>query len=192
VPYAISGGSSSCKTALGRVSRASPSPQAAAVKSRGGERWGDAGTRFRQAWSREASASEPLQKKRPAGPPTRKRQRIFLRCPCLDGGRRQTFTGTARHPRLVQTRATACSCRPRQHNSNPGPSPTLIPALIPAPTLIPSPALIRTRAAPGGSIREAETHAGCYSRPTPSPAAAPSDGQRQSSREAASLALRKA
>jgi len=37
-------------------------PQAAAVKSRGGERCGNAGTRFRQARSREASASEPLQK----------------------------------------------------------------------------------------------------------------------------------
>ena len=30
------------------------------VKSRGGERCGNAGTRFRQARSREASASEPL------------------------------------------------------------------------------------------------------------------------------------
>src|SRR5215471_17675591 len=37
-------------------------PQAAAGKSRGGERCGNAGTRFRQARSREASASEPLQK----------------------------------------------------------------------------------------------------------------------------------
>src|SRR5262252_8733167 len=37
-------------------------PQAAAAKSRGGERCGNAGTRFRQARSREASASEPLQK----------------------------------------------------------------------------------------------------------------------------------
>jgi hypothetical protein len=35
-------------------------PQAAAVKSRGGERRGNAGTRFRQARSTEASASEPL------------------------------------------------------------------------------------------------------------------------------------
>src|SRR5437763_90020 len=34
-------------------------PQAAAVKSRGSERCGKAGTRFWQAWSREASASEP-------------------------------------------------------------------------------------------------------------------------------------
>jgi len=41
-------------------------PQAAAVKSRGGERCGNAGTRFRQARSREASASEPLQKCRKA------------------------------------------------------------------------------------------------------------------------------
>ena len=32
------------------------------AKSRGGERCGNAGTRFRQARSREASASEPLQK----------------------------------------------------------------------------------------------------------------------------------
>src|SRR6516225_9422445 len=39
-------------------------PQAAAVKSRGGERCENAGTRFRQARSREASASEPLQKRR--------------------------------------------------------------------------------------------------------------------------------
>src|SRR5215831_16197183 len=39
-------------------------PQAAAVKSRGGERCGNAGTRFRQARSREASASEPPQKRR--------------------------------------------------------------------------------------------------------------------------------
>src|SRR6476660_6842983 len=37
-------------------------PQAAVVKSDGGERCGNAGTRFRQARSREASASEPLQK----------------------------------------------------------------------------------------------------------------------------------
>src|SRR5215510_4606072 len=37
-------------------------PQAAAVKSRGGERCGNAGTRSWQARSREASASEPLQK----------------------------------------------------------------------------------------------------------------------------------
>jgi hypothetical protein len=37
-------------------------PQAAAGKSRGGERCGNAETRFRQARSREASASEPLQK----------------------------------------------------------------------------------------------------------------------------------
>src|SRR5213076_1895980 len=37
-------------------------PQAAVVKSHGGERCGNAGTRFWQAWSREASASEPLQK----------------------------------------------------------------------------------------------------------------------------------
>src|SRR5262245_23771318 len=34
-------------------------PQAAAVKSRGGERCGKVGTRSRQVWSREASASEP-------------------------------------------------------------------------------------------------------------------------------------
>jgi hypothetical protein len=38
-------------------------PQAALVKS-DGERCGNAGTRFRQARSREASASEPLQKRR--------------------------------------------------------------------------------------------------------------------------------
>src|SRR5262245_56881603 len=37
-------------------------PQAAAAKSRGGERCGNVGTRSRQARSREASASEPLQK----------------------------------------------------------------------------------------------------------------------------------
>src|SRR6202047_780310 len=37
-------------------------PQAAADKSRGGERCANAGTRFRQARLREASASEPLQK----------------------------------------------------------------------------------------------------------------------------------
>src|SRR5580704_16342167 len=37
-------------------------PQAAVVKSDGGERCGNAGTRFRQARSREASASELLQK----------------------------------------------------------------------------------------------------------------------------------
>src|ERR1700746_3473774 len=37
-------------------------PQAAVVKSDGGERCGNAGTRFRQARLREASASEPLQK----------------------------------------------------------------------------------------------------------------------------------
>src|SRR6202035_4010431 len=36
--------------------------QAAVVKSDGGERCGNAGTRFRQARLREASASEPLQK----------------------------------------------------------------------------------------------------------------------------------
>ena len=41
-------------------------PQAAAVKSRGGERCGNVGTRSRQARSREASASEPLQKCRKA------------------------------------------------------------------------------------------------------------------------------
>src|SRR5712672_1026591 len=37
-------------------------PQAAVVKSDGGERCGKVGTRFRQARLREASASEPLQK----------------------------------------------------------------------------------------------------------------------------------
>src|SRR5215813_6621695 len=37
-------------------------PQAAVVKSHGGERCGKVGTRFRQVWLREASASEPLQK----------------------------------------------------------------------------------------------------------------------------------
>jgi len=37
-------------------------PQAAVVKSDGGERCGNAGTGFRQARSREASASEPLRK----------------------------------------------------------------------------------------------------------------------------------
>jgi len=37
-------------------------PQAAVVKSHGGERCGKAGTRFWQAWLREASASEPLLK----------------------------------------------------------------------------------------------------------------------------------
>ena len=37
-------------------------PQAAVVKSNGGERCGKIGTRFRQARLREASASEPLQK----------------------------------------------------------------------------------------------------------------------------------
>src|SRR5215471_11643336 len=37
-------------------------PQAAVVKSDGGEHCGKAGTRFRQAWLREASVSEPLQK----------------------------------------------------------------------------------------------------------------------------------
>src|SRR6516164_7694118 len=37
-------------------------PQAAAVKSRGGERCGKVGTRSRQVWSREASASEPSMK----------------------------------------------------------------------------------------------------------------------------------
>src|ERR1017187_10859416 len=37
-------------------------PQAAVVKSQGGERCGKAGTRFRQVRLREASASEPLQK----------------------------------------------------------------------------------------------------------------------------------
>ena len=40
----------------------SQATQAAAGKSRGGERCGNAGTRFRQARSREASACEPLQK----------------------------------------------------------------------------------------------------------------------------------
>jgi hypothetical protein len=39
-------------------------PRAAAVKSRGGERCGNAGARPWQVWSREASASEPLQKRR--------------------------------------------------------------------------------------------------------------------------------
>src|SRR6185295_16360929 len=34
-------------------------PQAAVVKSHGGERCGKAETRFRQAWLREANASEP-------------------------------------------------------------------------------------------------------------------------------------
>ena len=37
-------------------------PQAAVVKSRGGERCGNARTRFWQVWLRGASASEPLQK----------------------------------------------------------------------------------------------------------------------------------
>src|ERR1700720_970954 len=37
-------------------------PQAAVVKSNGGERCGNVGTGFRQARLREASASEPLQK----------------------------------------------------------------------------------------------------------------------------------
>jgi hypothetical protein len=37
-------------------------PQAAVVKSNGGERCGKVGTRFRQARLGEASASEPLQK----------------------------------------------------------------------------------------------------------------------------------
>src|SRR6266516_1708142 len=37
-------------------------PQAAVVKSDGGERCGNAGTRFRQARLREASASEPSMK----------------------------------------------------------------------------------------------------------------------------------
>ena len=37
-------------------------PQAAVVKSNGGERCGNAGTRFRQARLREASASEPSMK----------------------------------------------------------------------------------------------------------------------------------
>src|ERR1700686_686104 len=41
-------------------------PQAAVVKSNGGERCGKVGTRFRQARLREASASEPLQKCRNA------------------------------------------------------------------------------------------------------------------------------
>src|ERR1700738_3782404 len=41
-------------------------PQAAVVKSDGGERCGKVGTRFRQARLREASASEPLQKCRNA------------------------------------------------------------------------------------------------------------------------------
>ena len=51
------------RTLRGRQSGADlKPPQAAAVKSRGGERCGNAGTRFRQARSREASASEPLQK----------------------------------------------------------------------------------------------------------------------------------
>src|ERR1700732_1010683 len=36
-------------------------PQAAVVKSSGGERCGKAGTGFRQAWLGEANASEPLQ-----------------------------------------------------------------------------------------------------------------------------------
>ena len=35
-------------------------PQAATVKSRGGERCGKGGTRSRQVWLRETSASEPL------------------------------------------------------------------------------------------------------------------------------------
>src|SRR5215813_9496754 len=34
-------------------------PQAAVVKSHGGERCGNAGTRSQQAWLREASASKP-------------------------------------------------------------------------------------------------------------------------------------
>jgi hypothetical protein len=39
-------------------------PQAAAVKSRGGERCGKAGTMIPTGMVREASASEPLQKRR--------------------------------------------------------------------------------------------------------------------------------
>jgi hypothetical protein len=45
-------------------------PQAAVVKSRGGERCGKAGTRFRQVRLGEASASEPLRKcRKPSTPP---------------------------------------------------------------------------------------------------------------------------
>src|SRR5215470_13107711 len=52
----------SSSTRRGRQSGADlKPPQAAVVKSHGGERCGNAGTRFQQARSREASASEPLQ-----------------------------------------------------------------------------------------------------------------------------------
>src|SRR5208337_3819558 len=53
----------SSSTRRGRQSGADlKPPQAAVVKSDGGERCGKVGTRFRQARLREASASEPLQK----------------------------------------------------------------------------------------------------------------------------------
>src|SRR5271157_1535251 len=53
----------SSSTRRGRQSGADlKPPQAAVVKSDGGERCGNVGTRFRQARLREASASEPLQK----------------------------------------------------------------------------------------------------------------------------------
>src|SRR5208337_4622673 len=67
----------SSSTRRGRQSGADlKPPQAAVVKSDGGERCGKAGTRFRQARLREASASEPLRKCR---------NRIRCLIPVFDG-----------------------------------------------------------------------------------------------------------
>ena len=88
-------------------------PQAAVVKSDGGERCGNAGTRFRQARLREASASEPLMRCRK--PIRRCRNRGV---PLPPGSARENPEALPeRHPACRRREAQPGSCTERENLS---------------------------------------------------------------------------
>src|ERR1700731_1162673 len=85
-------------------------PRAAVVKSDGGERCGKVGTRFRQAWLREASASEPSMKCR-----KRIRRCQNRRVTLPSGSARGCLIRPERHPACRRREAQPGSCSEREN-----------------------------------------------------------------------------